>query len=102
MNIVERYVNSQNLSSNISISNGWWWKFKNRNPFLNLRSGDSTAGVRMSEENLNHYFDLLQEIFDLNNFPAHPEAIYNRDETGMPLEPHPSKVVTKKGQKKVR
>ena len=56
----------------------------------------------VNEENANHYFDLLQEIFDLNNFAAHPEAIYNVDETGMPLEPHPPKVVTKKDQKKVR
>jgi len=32
----------------------------------------------------------------------HPEAIYNLDETGMPLEPRPPKVVAQKGQKKVR
>jgi len=105
MNIEERYINIQNPSSNVSISNGWWFKFKKRNHFLGLRSGDSTAGVRMNavnEENVNHYFDRLQEIFDLNNFAAHPEAIYNMDETGMPLEPHPPKVVTKKGHKKVR
>jgi len=105
MNLVERYVNSQNPSSNVSLSNGWWYKFKSRNPFLSLRSGDATAGVRMSavnEENINHYFDLLQEIFELNNFAAHPEAIYNMDETGMPLEPRPPKILSKRGQKKVR
>jgi len=39
MNIVERYVNSQNPSCNTSIINGWWFKFKNRNPFLSLRAG---------------------------------------------------------------
>ena len=35
-------------------------------------------------------------------FGDHPEARYNMDETGMPLEPCPPKVVAKKGQKKVR
>ena len=76
-----------------------------RNPFLCLRSGDSTAGVRMNavnSENLNEYFDLLQEVFQKNQFADHPEAIYNMDETGMPLEPRPPKIVAKKGQKKVR
>ena len=33
----------------VTISNGWWFKFKKRNPSINLRSGDSTAGVRMNE-----------------------------------------------------
>jgi len=27
----------------------------------------------VNEENFNHYFDLLQEIFELNNFAAHPK-----------------------------
>ena len=76
-----------------------------RNLSLHLRSGDSTAGVRMNavnSENLNEYFDSLQEVFLKNNFADHPEAIYNIDETGMPLEPHPPKLVAQKGQKKVR
>ena len=41
----------------------------------------------------------LREYF---GFSEHPEAIYNMDETGMPLEPRPPKVITKRGQKKVR
>ena len=35
-------------------------------------------------------------------FKNHPEAIYNMDETGVPLEPRPPKVVAKRRQKKVR
>ena len=56
MNIVERYVN-QNSSHTVSIINGWWCKFKKRSPCLSLRSGDSTASVRMSavnKDNINH------------------------------------------------
>ena len=51
----------------VTISNGWWFKFKKRNPSISLRSGDSTAGVRMSVvnlENINHYFDFLKEVFE--------------------------------------
>lgn len=41
-------------------------------------------------------------MFKLCGFDDHPEAIYNMDETGMPLESHPPKIVDEKGQKKVR
>ena len=104
INIVERYVN-QSSSCSVSISNGWWFNFKKRNQGLSLRSGDSTAGMRMSavnKDNINHYIDLLQEVFDEHNFSSHPEAIYNMDKTGMPLEPRPPKVIAAGGQKKVR
>ena len=89
----------------VTISNRWWFKFKKRNPLMSLRSGDSTAGVRMNavnSESINHYFDLLEKVFLEYGFNEHPEAIYNMDETGMPLEPCPPKIVAKKGQKKVR
>ena len=32
----------------------------------------------------------------------HPEVKYNMDKTGIPLEFHPSKIVAKEGQKKIR
>jgi len=51
---------------------------------------------------LNEYFDSFQEVFQKNQVADHPEAIYSMDETGMPLEPRPPKIVAQKGQKKVR
>jgi len=61
MDLVERYINDKPGNENkVKISNGWWEK---RNPSLCLRSGDSTAEVRMNavnSENLNEYF---QEVF---------------------------------------
>jgi len=81
MNTVERYVN-QSSSRSVSISNGWRFNFKKRNQGLSLSSGDSTAGVRLSavnKDNVNHYFDLLQEVLDEHNFSSYPEAIYNMD-----------------------
>ena len=51
-------------------------------------------------ENITAYFDLLKEVeLELND---HPECIYNMDETGMQLEPHPPKVIAKKGTKKIQ
>ena len=115
MNLVETYVNSQRSKKQdnnnqrskkqdnpkeVTVSNGWWFKFKMRNPSLSLRSGDSTAGIRMdavNSENINEYFDLLEGVFQEYGFSEHPEAIYNMDETGMPLEPRPPKVITKRG-----
>ena len=87
MNIVEGYMLKQQPSRSVNLSNGWWHNFKKRNPSLSLRSGDLTAAVRMNavnSENVNTYFDLLEEVFDKYDFHSHPEAIYNMDETGMP------------------
>ena len=103
MNMVET-SNGENQKE-VTVSNGWWFKFKRRNPSVSLRRGDSTAGVRMNavnSENINEYFDLLEDVFQEYGFSDHLEAIYNMDETGMPLEPRPPKVIAKKGQKKVR
>ena len=55
----------------------------------------------LSKEN-EAYFELLKSVYDEHNFYRHPEAIYNMDETGMPLEPRPPTVITQRGQKKVR
>ena len=56
----------------------------------------------MSTENIQHYFNLLKDIFDEHDLANHPEQIYNIDETGMPLDPKPPKIVARRGQKKVR
>jgi len=55
----------------------------------------------VNEENMQNYFDQLKEVFDEGDFWNHPEAIYNLDETGVPLEPHQPKVVAQKRHKKV-
>ena len=103
--IVGSFVKNKGTLKSSTVSNGWWEKFLKRNPALSLRSGDSTAGVRldaMSVENMKAYFDLLEEVYNEFDFQNHPEAIYNMDETGVPLEPRPPKVVARRGEKKVR
>ena len=44
------------------------------------------------------YFDKLKKVLDLMKNPI---QIYNTDETGMPLDHHPPKVIAVRGQKKV-
>ena len=43
-----------------------------------------------------NYFNLLKEVYDELDFAGHPERIFNMDETGMPLDPRPPKVVAHK------
>ena len=40
----------------------------------------------MNSENINNCFDLIEEVFGEYKFHEHPEAIYNMDQAGMPLE----------------
>ena len=93
------------LKENGKVSDGWWRRFLERHPSLSLRAGDATAHVRIdavNDENLAHYYRLLKGCLEENDLLTHPEQIYNMDETGVPLDPKPPKVVACKGQKKVR
>ena len=66
---------------------------------LRLCSGDSTATVRMdamNSENMTANFDLLSNVYNEFDFGNHPESIYNMDEMGVPLEPHPPNGVRKR------
>ena len=103
--IVENVAIDKGILRKSHISDGWWKKFLARHPKLSLRSGDATGHVRMkatTRENLTHYFDLLNKCLEEHDFKDHPERIYNMDESGIPLDPKPPKVLAVKGQKKVR
>ena len=105
MRIAEGVAAQKEILKGSKISCGWWRRFCTRNPGVSLRSGDATAGIRIdavNEENMLQYFSLLREVYDDLDFDGHPERIYNMDETGVPLDPRPPKVVAKKGQRKVR
>ena len=93
------------LESGKRVSNGWYCRFMERQPQLTLRRGDPIASVRMectSKEVMEEYFKLLKSTLTEHNLLNEPSRIYNVDETGMPLDHCPPKVVAYKGQKKVR
>ena len=82
---------------------GWWLRFMNRRPDLRLRKGDDLAQVRanaVTAENFQHYYKLLEETLKKHGLFNCPSRIYNMDETGLPLDHKPSKVITLKGTKK--
>ena len=56
----------------------------------------------VTSQAIKHYFNLLEKTLEDNNLLNKPAQIYNVDETGMAYEHCPPKVVTLKGQKKVK
>ena len=103
--IVESVAEEKQCLRGTRVTDGWWGKFLQRQPQLSLRRGDATAHVRMDSTNrkaIKQYYNLLEETLQQNGLMNSPAQIYNMDESGMPLDPHPPNVVAQKGQKKVR
>ena len=72
-----------------------------RHQHLALRKGDSAENVRMDcvdKEVMKNYFFKITRHGLLKS----PSQLYNIDKMGMPLDHCPPKVVTVRGQKKVR
>ncbi len=100
MAIVERVLCSRGISK--TVSSGWWSSFIGRHPKLALRTPATLSLARASASDRNvleSYFDELESTLEANELMDKPCLIYNMDETGMPLDPKPLKVVTRKGHK---
>ena len=83
---------------------GWWARYMTRWPELALRRGDALAVAcanAVTAANLKEYYDLLKTTLEEHGIMNLPSRIYNMDETGMPLDHKPPKVVARKGMKKV-
>ena len=66
------------------------------------RQGDSTAHICMdavNKETIEQYFSLLHDTLSAHGLLNKPSQIYNVNESGMPFNPRPPKVVTAKGRK---
>lgn len=103
--LAESVVRDKGVVSIKKISDRWFRRFMARQPKLSLRKGDPTANVRMdclNKKTMDEYFDLLHDVLEKNELTNKPSQIYNVDETGMPLDHRPPKIVTKRGHKKVR
>ena len=105
MNIVQHVAKEKRILRKERISSGWFRRFRERQPDVSLRKGDSMALVRFrctDKETIDGYYDLLETVMEENNLRDKPGQLYNIDETGMPLDPPKLRVCAKKGQKKVR
>ena len=59
------------------------------------------CAVMGNKEVIGAYFDLLEETLTKNGLLDNPRAIFNVDETGMPLDHKPEKAIAKMGARNV-
>ena len=98
--LVQRVVESKGL--NVKVSDGWWKLFMKRHGTLTLRTAEPLSYARAvcsQPEILNHYYELLHQTLIEHDLADKPNQIFNLDESGMPLDPCPPKVITQKGVK---
>ena len=105
---VKRLVEQKRAQEGIPVAKfngeGWWAKFMKRHSELSLRTSDTLLHCRssaVSQQALNHYFELVKKTLEVNGLVNKPNCIYNMDESGMPLDHKQFKRVTPKGIKKV-
>lgn len=101
--LVQKVVDEK--GRNVVVTSGWWEGFCKRHTHLSLRCAEQLSRVRYNcsnPESLNKYFDLLERTILENDLAAKPCQIFNCDETGMPLDPKPPKVIVHRGTKHPR
>jgi len=96
LGIVQSTAVDKGLLRSSQVTEGWWCRFLERQSDLSLRQGDSTAH---DKETIDQYFSLLHDTLSAHDLLNKPSQIYNVDESGIPLNPRPPKVVSAKGEK---
>lgn len=94
ISLVQSVVNKKGL--NVRVTSGWWDSFRHRHKDLVLRTAEQLSYVRMLSSAptiLDNYFDLLGDTLEKNHLLQKPSAIFNVDETGIPLDPPSLKIV---------
>ena len=84
------------------VSNGWWESFCKRHPMITLRTGAPLSKARAMASDpscINEYFDILEETLCDNNLIDKPQAVFNMDESGVPLCPQGQKGIHKLGSR---
>ena len=100
LTIVQQILESKGITA--EVTEGWWQRFHKRHPHLTMKSAVPLSYVRAQahdEDVLIRYYDMLHECLTTNDILNKPSAIFNCDETGMPLNPKCHKVVSEVGSK---
>ena len=100
MAVVERVLHSRGNMKHVT--SGWWTSFTKRHPEVVLRTPATVSSARANASNrlsIHNYFDELESTLDANDLRDKPCQIFNMDETGLPLDPKPLKIVSWKGHK---
>ena len=98
--MVQRVLNDSGIQK--TVTHGWWESFCHRHPNIALRTTASLSLSRAKTSDIciiNKYFDLLQSTIDEYDLNDKPCQLFNMDETGMPLNPKPLKMVCATGSK---
>ena len=85
-----------------TVTHGWWESFCHRHPNVALRATASLSLSRAKASDttvINKYYDLLESTMDLYDLRDKPCQLFNVDDTGMPLNPKPLKMVCGTGSK---
>ena len=81
----------------------WWYAFLSRHPNLSVRKPQALQISRAkasNNETIDYWFyNILQPMLDKTGLKAHPNRIFNVDETSFSLCGRPQKVVTQRGAK---
>lgn len=99
--LVQHVVVAKGIEKAI-VTDGWWTSFKKRHRHMTLCTAEKLSysrAVSCSPDILDHYYDLLEQTLSDNDLLDKPYQIFNLDETGIPLDPSPPKVVVPKGTK---
>ena len=86
----------------VLVTNGWWERFTKRHPHVTLKSAVPLSYVRamaQDESSIEAYYNLLETTLRQNGIFDSPAQIFNCDETEMPLNPKPLKIVGERGAK---
>ena len=86
----------------VQVTHGWWDGFRKRHPELVLRvpAKLSLARAKATDpEVITNYFNMLEQVLEEYELFDKPIHIFNVDETGMPLDHRPPKVVCRSGMK---
>ena len=81
----------------VELTKEWCDSFKGRHPEIALRQAEPLSYARAmgtNPEMIARYFDLLEETLGANDLAKKPGQIFNCDETLLPLQHNPPKVVS--------
>lgn len=98
--MVQRLCDSRELKH--IVTHGWWESFCRRHQSITLRVAAPLSLSRAkasSPDVIENYFDMLEATMAEYDLQAKPCQLFNMDETGLPLDPNPPKVVCAVGEK---
>ena len=100
LGIVQDIVNAKKID--VGVTNGWWERFRQRHPYLTLKTSVPLSYLRtmaQDRDSIDRYYDLLENTLKENDIFDKPTHLFNCDETGLPLNPKPLKVISQVGVK---